>query len=229
VIRTEELIDTLAERAAPVQRLRPPLARAAAWLAFAGVLIALIAAGQGIRADFMPHLRQPAFTVTIVAALATGILSAAAAFAISIPGQSGRWLVLPLPPLTVWMSTIGYGCVADWVSLPGGFRVGDELKCLALLVMTSVPLTLALAAMLRHAAMLRTGAVALTGGLAIASITSAVLPLFHDHDASALILVWNLGTAALVTGVAGLFGRRIFGWMAARLTAGAGDALTGRP
>jgi hypothetical protein len=219
VTRTEELIDALAERAAPVQRLRPPPVRAALWLAFAGVLVALIAAGQGIRADFLPHLQQPAFAVTVGAALATGILSAVAAFAVSIPGRSRRWLALPLPPLAVWMSTIGYGCLADWVSLPGGFRFGDELKCAALLVMTSVPLTIALAAMLRHAAMLRTGAVALTGGLAIASITSAVLPLFHDHDASALILVWNLGTAALIIGLAGLFGRSIFGWMAARLRA----------
>jgi hypothetical protein len=218
VTRTEELIDTLADRAAPVRRLRPPLVRAALWLAFAGVLIALIAAGQGIRADFIEHLQRPAFAVTIAAALATGILAAAAAFAISIPGRSRGWLALPLPPLTVWMSTIGYGCAADWVNLPGGFRFGDELKCLALLVMTSVPLTIALAAMLRYAAMLRAGAVALMGGLAIASITSAVLPLFHDHDASGLILVWNLGTAALITGLAGLFGGRIFGWMATRLT-----------
>jgi hypothetical protein len=226
VTRTEELIDALAERAAPVQRLRPPLVRAVLWLAFAGVLIALIAAGQGIRTDFIPHLRQPAFAVTIGAALTTGILSAAAAFAISIPGRSRTWLALPLPPLALWMSTIGYGCFADWVSLPGGFLFGDELKCVALLVMTSVPLAIALAAMLRYAAMLRTGAVALTGGLAIASITSAALPLFHDHDASALLLVWNLGTAALITGLAGLFGGRIFDWMAARLTAGSENVLT---
>jgi hypothetical protein len=218
VTRTEDLIDALADRAAPVRRLRPPLVRAALWLAFAGVLVALIAAGQGIRADFVPHLREPAFVLTIGAALATGVLSTVAAFAISIPGRSRAWLALPLPALAVWMSTIGYGCVADWVSLPGGFHAGDELKCLALLVMTSAPLTIALAAMLRYAAMLRTGAIALTGGLAIASITSAVLPLFHDHDASALILVWNLGTAALITGLAGLFGGRVFGWMAARLS-----------
>jgi hypothetical protein len=227
VTRTEELIDTLAERAAPVQRLRPPLMRAMLWLAFAAVLVAVIAAGQGIRADFVPHLREPAFAVTIGAALATGILSAVAAFAISIPGRSRRWLALPLPPLAVWMSTIGYGCLADWVNLPSGFRFDGELKCAALLVMTSVPLAATLAAMLRYAAMLRPGAVALTGGLAIASITSAVLPVFHDHDASALILIWNLGAVALITGLAGLLGGRIFGWMAARLTAGADHALTG--
>jgi hypothetical protein len=228
VTRTEYLIDALVERAAPVRRLRPPLVRAALWLAFAGVLIALIAAGHGgIRADFIAHLRQPAFVLTFGAALATGVLSAIAAFAVSIPGRSRWWLVLPLPPLAVWMSTIGYGCMADWVSLgPEGFRFDAEMPCAALLVMTSVPLAISLAAMLRYAAMLHSGAVALTGGLAIASIVAAALPLFHDHDASALILLWNVGTAALITGTAGLSGRRIFVWMAARLTMGTSHATT---
>jgi hypothetical protein len=215
VTTTDDLIDTLVERAAPVRRLRPPLVRAALWLAFAGLLIAAVAAGAGMRPDFMAHLRQPAFAVTIAAALATGILATVTAFTVSIPGRSRWWLALPLPPLAVWMSTIGRGCLAGWVSLEPGFRLGEELRCAAILVLTSVPLAIALAAMLRYAAMLRPGAVALSGGLAIASIVAAALPMFHDHDATAMILLWNLGTAALITGVAGLLGR----WMAARLHA----------
>jgi hypothetical protein len=219
VTRTDELIDTLVERGAPVRRLRPPLARAALWLAFAGLLIAAIASAAGIRPDFTDHLHQPAFVITVAAATATGILATVAAFTVSIPGRSRWWLALPLPPLAVWMSTIGYGCFADWVSLAPGFHLGKELRCAALLVLTSVPLAIALAAMLRYAAMLRPAAVALSGGLAIAAIVAAALPLFHDHDATAMILLWNLGTAALITGIAGLLGRRLFGWMATRLHA----------
>jgi hypothetical protein len=219
VTRTEELIDTLAERAAPVRRLRPPLVRAALWLALAGLLIAAIASGAGIRPDLMDHLHRPAFAVTIGAALATGIFSTVAAFTVSIPGRSRWWLALPLPPLAMWMSTVGYGCFAGWVSLEPGFRLDEELRCAAFLVLTSVPLAIALATMLRYAAMLRPAAVALSGGLAIAAIVAAALPLFHDHDATAMILLWNLGTAALITGIAGLLGRRLFGLMAARLHA----------
>ena len=47
---TPDLIDALVECAAPVRRLRPPLVRAGLWLAFAGVILALLAIGHGVRA-----------------------------------------------------------------------------------------------------------------------------------------------------------------------------------
>jgi hypothetical protein len=218
VTRTPELIDILVECATPVRRLRPPLVRAGLWLAFAGLILALVAIGHGVRTDLTARLHEPGFAVSIAAALATGILAAMAAFAISLPDRSRWWLLLPLPALAVWIATIGYGCFVDWVSVgPDGIRLGEELRCLALLVLTSVPLAIALGAMLRYAALLRGGAVAMMGGLAVAAITATALSLFHDHDATVMILVWNLGTTALITGVGSLCGRGMFRWMASRL------------
>ena len=71
--------------------------------------------------------------------------------------------------------------------------------------------------MLRYAAVLRALEVSVLGGLAVAAVTSFALSLFHDLDASVMILVWNLGTAILIAGLASLFGRSMFNWMAARL------------
>jgi len=219
VTRTPDLIDALVECATPVRRLRPPLVRAMFWLGFAGLVLALVAMGHGLRADLTVRLHQPAFAITTAAALVTGILSAVAAFVISLPARSPWWLMLPTPTFAVWISTIGYGCLTDWVGLgPDGFRIAEELRCLALLVLTSVPLAIALTVMLRYAAMLRAGAVAAMGGLAIAAITAAALSLFHDHDATALVLLWNLGTTMLIVGIASLFGRRIFGTASQLLT-----------
>jgi hypothetical protein len=202
----------------PVQRLRPPLVRAVLWLAFAGLVLALIAVGHGVRTDLMARLEEPKFAATDGTALATGILATMAAFMISLPDRSRWWLLLPLPALAMWVTTIGYGCLADWVGLgPDGIRFGQELRCFALLILTSVPLAIALAAMLRYAALLRGGAVAMTGGLAVAAITATALSLFHDHDATVLILVWNLGTTALITGLGSLFGRGMLRWMTSRL------------
>jgi hypothetical protein len=200
--------------------LRPPVVRAALWLAFAGLVLALIAIGHGVRADLMARLDEPKFVVSMGAALATGILATIAAFMISLPDRSRWWLALPLPGLAMWITTIGYGCFADWVSPgPDGIRLGEEVRCLALLVLTSAPLALALAAMLRYAALVRGGAVAMMGGLAVAAITASALSLFHSHDATVLILVWNLGTAAVITGLGSLFGHGMFRWMASRLLA----------
>jgi hypothetical protein len=220
VTTTPDLIETLVERAAPVRRLRPPLVRAAFWLGFAGFVLALLAVGHGVRADLAERLSQTTFTVSIASALATGVLAAVAAFAISIPDRSRWWLVLPVPTLIVWIATIGYGCIADWVNVgPDGMHLGETARCFATLVMTSVPLTIALAVMLRYAALLRAGAVAMLAALAVAAITSTALSLFHQLDATVMILVWNLGTAALITGAGSLFGRRLFHWTGERLPA----------
>jgi hypothetical protein len=210
VTRTPDLIDALVECATPVRRLRPPLARGALWLALAAFILALLAIGHGVRADLAERLHQPVFVVSIAAALATGALAAVAAFMVSLPDRSQWWLALPAPALAVWVGTIGYGCLTDWVVIgPDGVRFGETLRCFATLVLTSVPLAIALAVMLRYAALLRPGAVTLAGALAVAAITSSALSLFHDLDATMMILIWNLGTAALITGLGSLFGRRV--------------------
>jgi hypothetical protein len=218
VTKTPDLIDALVECATPVRRLRPPLVRAGMWLALAAVILALLAIGHGVRADLAERLHQPVFAVSIAAALATGILAAAAAFMVSLPDRSQWWLLLPAPALAVWVGTIGYGCLTDWVSIgPDGVRFGETLRCFATLVLTSVPLAIALAVMLRYAALLRPGAVTLAGAVAVAAITSSALSLFHDLDATMMILIWNLGVAALITGLGGVFGRRFLRRTASRL------------
>jgi len=218
VTSTPKLIDDLVERAAPVRRLRPPLMRALRWLAFAAAVCAMLAIWQGLRADLTVRLGDPVFVLGFAAALATGILAAIAAFAVSLPDRSRWWLLLPAPALAAWTSTIGYGCLTDWVSIgPDGFRFGETVRCFAMLVLAGVPLSIALAAMLRYAARLRPGAVAMTGALAVAAISSAALSLLHDHNATVLILVENLGGAVLITGLGALFGRGMFRWMASRL------------
>src|SRR5207249_510627 len=83
---------------------------------------------------------------------------------------SRGWLLLPLPALVVWLSTIGYGCLTDWVDIDAnGLRIGEAARCFATLVLTSVPLSLLMFVMLRHAAPLRPTPVALIGSLAAAA------------------------------------------------------------
>src|SRR6266851_260907 len=213
MITTPDLIEALAANATPVRRARPPLARATGWLSLAAVILVLLAVSHGARPDLAQRLQQPMFVVSIVASLFTGVLAAIAAFLVSLPDRSRGWLLLPLPALMVWISTIGYGCLTDWVDFDAGsLHMGEAARCFATLALTSVPLSLAIFVMLRHAAPLRPSVVALTGSLAVAAITASALSLFHEFDATVMILMWNVGAAALLFGLGALLGRKMFAW-----------------
>ena len=79
------------------------------------------------------------------------------------------------------------------VSAPMASACGEAVRCFATLLLTSVPLSIAMLVMLRYAARLRSTEVSLIGGLAVAAITSFALSLFHDLDATMMIFIWNLG------------------------------------
>jgi hypothetical protein len=88
---------------------------------------------------------------------------------------------------------------------------------LATLVLTSGPLGVALAVMVRYAALLRARAVTAVGALAVAGITSSALSLLHDFDATVIILIRNIGTATFITGLGSMFGERALGHTMSRL------------
>jgi hypothetical protein len=217
MITTPDLIDSLAKNLPPVRRLRPPIVRAGCWLALGALVVALLAIAQGIRPDLLEKLRDAEFDLGLAGALLTAILSAVAAFMLSLPDRSRLWGLLPLPSLGLWLSTIGYQCLTHWISVEqGSVQPGETARCFATLVLTSLPLSLTMLLMLRHAAPLRPTAATLTGSLAVAAITALALSFFHKLDASLMILMWNLGTAAMFVGVGGAFGTKMFAWVGPR-------------
>lgn len=217
MITTPDLIASLAANMKPVHRLRPPVTRAACWLLLAAVVLTLLAVNQGIRSDLAQRLHDPTFVTGLVGAILTGVLAAVAAFMVSLPDRSRLWLILPVPAVAIWLTNIGYQCLTQWISIgPDGISLGEAARCFATLVLTSLPLSLAMLVMLRYAAPLRPTAVTFMGSLAVAAVTAAALALFHNIDASVMILMWNVGTAAAFVGLGGLFGRRMFQWVAPR-------------
>lgn len=207
----EELIDALATNVKPVRRARPPLQRCALWLLLAVFVVAMLGISHGVRPDLVERLQDPIFVLRFAGAITTAMLASMATFLISMPDRSTRWLLLPVPALVLWLSTIGYGCLTDWVRLaPNGIHFGQAAECLATLVLVSTPLSLAKYLMVRHVGPLRPKAVTLVGALSIAAATAAALTLFHPLDATALILFWNLGVAILFLLVGGVFAKSIF-------------------
>ncbi|PZR36657.1 NrsF family protein [Caulobacter segnis] len=207
---TSDLVRSLAESAAPVRRLRPPLWRAFIWLAVAAVLMTLITLGHGVRPQFAERMRDTVFALNMISCLLTGVLAAIAAFMASLPDRSRCWLLLPAPTLIVWLSTIGYQCFAAWTPVPpGAVTVSAASSCLSTMVLTSLPLSVLMLVMLRHTAALRPTPVILMGSLAVSAITATALSMFHPLDATAMVLGWNLGTMLLFLGAAALFSRQV--------------------
>lgn len=206
---TPDLIRALSSGLPPVRRLRPPVLRASLWLAMAAGVVALLAISQGIRPDLVARLNDPAFASMIGGAVVTAVLAAIAAFKLSLPDRSKWWALLPLPPLTLWFSNVGYQCLTNWIELdPAGMSAGETMRCFATLVLTSLPLSLAMFLMLRHAALLRPMLVAFVGSLSVAALTATALFLFHVLDASALVIMWNLGTAMVIVGLSSTLAAR---------------------
>ncbi len=214
MMRTPDLIDLLVTDATPVRRLHAPVARAAFWMLFAGVVVLCVGIAHGARPDLALRLRQPLFVIPIAAAIMTGVLAAAGAFIASVPGRSRQWLLLPVPTSLVWMATIGYGCLTDWVVIgPDGVSPGETARCFATLVLVGTPLALVMLIMLRHVAKLSPAPVTMVASLAVAAMTAVALSILHSLNATAMILLWNVGVAALFLWLSGRYGQRLLRWL----------------
>ncbi len=210
MVTTPELIGRLCAGATPVRRLRSPFLRAGLWLSLAGLVLVALAALHGPRPDLVLRLGQPVFAAGLAGSLLTGVLAALAAFELALPDRSRWWLLLPVPAIGLWLATIGYGCLTSWVSIgPGGMRPGSTLECFETLFLVSLPPWALLLWMLHRTAWLDPSPVALMGGLAAAGIAATAMSILHRLDATLLVLIWNLGAAAAIVALGGIFGRRI--------------------
>jgi hypothetical protein len=162
------------------------------------------------RADLIEKFSDNRFFVEQAAAIATGISAAAAAFSTVIPGHSRKATLLPFLPLAVWLGSLLQG---TWQQ----FRLDSllfqqEWVCFpAIVLVGSVP-AIALICMLRRGAPLMPCTTIALGGLAAAGLGDFGLRLFHPQDASLLVLVWQFGSVAILTGLAGCAGRYVLNW-----------------
>ena len=198
---TSELIETLVADARPVRRLRPPLVRAALWLVIATLILVAVALLHGVREDLPMRLGGLGLDAASAASLLTGALAVVAVFMVCQPDRSSRWLWLPVPAALLWASTLGYDCLINWVAMRGSPRLSVALECLTLVTAVSAPLLASLLVMVRHALLVRPVEVTVMSCLAVAAIATSIHMLFHTHDASVLILAWNVGTLLLLLGV----------------------------
>ncbi len=215
-MRTNELIGLLSHDAKPVRPLPAPVKRVLFWLAISLFYAAFVIAAKSPRPDLIGKLAEQRFVIEVAAAFLTAVLSAVAAFSSGIPGRAIWERILPLPPLAVWLASLGEGCLQSWLRLgtpAPGFTT--EFICIPNVLMAGLAPGIVMLWMIRKSAPI---APILTTGLATlaaAAFGAAVLRLYHTEDASLMVLVWQFGAVALFTALGALVGRRWLYWRSA--------------
>lgn len=212
-IDTEALVGALANCAAPVRRLRSPHARMATWFMLSVAYAAAVVFVMGIRPDIWTKLQEPKFAIELGAALMTSMLAAGAAFCAGCPGRPLWERFAPLPALALWLGSLGVGCMESWISVgAGGLRIAPDLVCFPYIVLAGLVPAILIFAMIRRGAPIAPVTATMLASLAAASLGAAALRLFHEQDASIMVLVWQFGTVALLTAVGALLGRSFLRW-----------------
>ena len=216
-MKIEDLVDELSGGAVAVRRLASPMHRMVYWLVVSSIYAAGIVYYMGLRTDIHMKLMDARFMVEFGAAAATAMLAAAAAFCAGCPGRPVWERFAPLPPLAVWLATLGGGCWQSWVqSGPDGLIVWPDPICVpSILLVGAVPGVLMLWMIRRGAPMAPVSTMALAA-LAAGALGAAALRLFHTQDASIMVLVWQFGTVVLITLTGAASGRRFLRWPTVR-------------
>lgn len=210
---TEDLIVRLAQQATPLRPLDHPLRRALSWLLLAFVFCAAMVWAIGPRPDLAERLVDGRFLLEQGAALATGLAAAVAALALTIPGSPLVLRLLPVIPGAFWIGTLSVGCLRDWWQMgPEGLRITPDPACFGYIALIGSLPAIVLWLMLRRGVPLAPRLALALAGLASAGLGNFALRFFHMQDAALMVLVWQVGSVALLAAIAGLGGRRLLPW-----------------
>jgi hypothetical protein len=208
---TEELVASLAADARPVAVLAPPLRRAAATLAglvLAGGVAAGLAGDAGALAARYAG-REALLWLEMTAMAATAALAVTAAFMLSVPGGSRRWMLAPLPPFALWFALSGLGCYRDLARPgPAGLAVGHSMDCLGFILAAGLAIGAPLLWRLSRARPIDPLPVALLAGLGAAALAALLLQFFHPFALTLLDLAVHFGAVLIVVAIVSAVRRR---------------------
>lgn len=212
-MKTEELIGSLASDVIPVRRLLLPPFRMAIWLGLSLPWIVLVVWYMGVRPDLMSRLGDGTWLAEQSLALMTALTAALAALCVSVPGRPLWERLLPLLPLGLWVGTIVQGCIQSimaggpWTSL-----IRMDWSCTPHIALLGIGPAVVMIALVRKGAPVAPYVTIGYAALAATALAAFGLRFFHAEDASLMILVWQLGSVALLTAACTLFAERLFPW-----------------
>jgi hypothetical protein len=210
---TAALIARLSQEARFQRPLPHPARRAFGWLLVALAFGAAMVWAIGPRPDLAERLADGRFLLEQGAALATGIAAAIAALSLTIPGATPLLRLLPVVPGALWLATLSAGCLRDWWQWGvDGLRITPDPACFAYIALIGSLPGVVLYMMLRRGVPLAPRLTIALAALAAAGVGNFALRFFHMQDAALMVLVWQVGSVALIALLAGLGGHRLLRW-----------------
>jgi hypothetical protein len=148
----------------------------------------------------MQRAQAPMLRVEMAWTLATGILAVFAAFQLSLPDRSWKWIFLPLPTLGLWIASSGYSCwINQSLTNPAHYGVVDSPRqCFGWIIGLAFPLAISLFILLRRSQPLSPAPVAAMAGLGVSSIAAFVLQFIHPFDVTFIDLGVHLAAVGAV-------------------------------
>ena len=210
---TKQLMRELTENVKPVRRPAGPCLRALMWLGVSLIYIGLFVLVMPARHDVTLNPGDRLFVIEQTAAFAAGLTAAIAAFTSIVPGYSQKWLALPLLPLTVWLASLGPGCVQE-LSRFGieHLPLSHNPWCVPFIVLFGALPAVLITVMLRAGAPLTPRLTAALGGLATAGLANVGVRIVHPEDVGIMLLFWHVGSVMALSALAGAAGRHFFNW-----------------
>lgn len=211
-MRTERLVERLAAELTPVRRIARPAMRLAWWLMISVPTTGLVVWAFGLRPDLAARLADRAFLVEEAAALLTALVGIYAALCAGLPDQPSWKVWLPVAPMALWLGVLGQQCLDVFFRVgPEGLQVTPDAMCLPAIALGGLVPAVAIVVMLRRSGKFRTTHACFCGALGAAALGAAALRLYHMEDAAIVVLVWQLGSVAVFSLVAGGISRIVVG------------------
>lgn len=224
-MQTDDLIDRIARDGTPIAPLPHPVRRGLAWGMGALAYFGLLVAARTLVGE-LPALGVPGWLVIAqLAAAATALAAAVAAFTLVIPGASRRVLAWPAAAAVAWLGTLVAVSVREGPVNLAGPEAQREWLCVMMIVLGSALPVAAMVHALRRGAPLAPGLTLSLSVLAATSLANVAACITHPHTSGLVLMSWHgASIAVLVLGAAWL-ARFVLVWQRPRWSGGTGNLL----
>jgi hypothetical protein len=213
-VRTEDLIQRLADDARPVRPLRPLALRVAGWTAVAVASLAAVMLMMGVRRELGDNADRADFAFQALLLIVTALSAASGALVIAVPGAARsplvRWLPVMLGAVCVTWA-IGGVAYAAAIGAPTG-RLTFAWHCVYKTTSVAAVPGFLLFVMLRRAAPMQAWWAGLLALLATSAVGVLGANIICPNDRPLHLLLWHMLPLVAFAGGGAALGAWLLRW-----------------